>query len=63
MSGDVTGAVGRWSRELFCKSAGQVQLMSIPEHGDGHQLPDKSYVRISPRKLALADFESQALPR
>jgi hypothetical protein len=54
MSGNVAGAVWRWSRGLFYNPPGQVQAVPIPEPGAARLVPDRSYVRISLRKISLA---------
>jgi len=63
VSGNVAGAAWRWSRELFYKPSGQVQPVLIPEEGAARLVPDKSYIRISLRKISLAADRSWATDR
>jgi hypothetical protein len=63
VSGNVAGAAGRWLRELFYKPAGQVRAEFVQEAGAARLVADKSYVRVSLRKLSLAADRSWGTDR
>jgi hypothetical protein len=63
VSGNVAGTAWRWSRKLFYKPTGQVQAVRIPEQGAAGLVADKSYIRVSLRKVSLAADRSWGTDR
>ncbi len=63
MKSNVAGTAWRWLREPFYTRSGHVQAMFIPEEGATKLTADKSYVRVSLRKIVLATERSWGTDR
>jgi hypothetical protein len=63
VSGNVAGRAWRRLRSPFYKPPGQAQAVAIPEEGAARLLADKSYFRVSLRKVSLAADRSWGTDR